>query len=123
MRDTSGWQLIYTSPYMNHSINHITLVIKFSGNTQMVSEKMLAVALENNFVHLWCLDENNESESNRKIGIFSLSVQIDKLFFIGNQLVALGKAGKVGIWHSMTLNWQVQSMLLNLYLIILKQFF
>lgn len=108
MKETSGWQLIYTSPCMDYHINHIALVSKFSGNTQTVSEKMLAVAFENNSVHLWCLDENNESESNRKIGIFSLSVQIDNLFFIGNQLVALSKTGKVGIWHSMTLNWQVQ---------------
>lgn len=44
----------------------------------------------------------------KRLGTFSLSVQIDKLFFIGSQLVALSKTGKVGIWHSMTQNWQVQ---------------
>lgn len=42
------------------------------------------------------------------LGTFFFPVQIDKLFFIGNQLVALSKSGKVGIWHSMTQNWQVQ---------------
>lgn len=44
-------------------------------------------------------------------GTFTLSVAVDKLFFIGSQLVALSKIGKVGIWHSMTHNWQVQGLL------------
>lgn len=60
-----GWQPIYTSPRMDHPIGHIALVSKFG--TQL-SEKMLAVSLADNSVHLWCLDENNESESNRKLG-------------------------------------------------------
>lgn len=45
---------------------------------------------------------------HRVIGTFSLSVAVDKLFFIGSQMVALSRTGKVGIWHSMTHNWQVQ---------------
>ncbi|KAI1727139.1 BTB/POZ domain-containing protein [Ditylenchus destructor] len=111
MKDSMGWQLIYVSPRMDYPIGHIALVSKFGGGSSQVSEKMLAIGLANNSVHLYCLDENNELESNRKVGTFSLSVQIDKLFFIGNQLVALSKTGKVGIWHSMTLNWQVQDVM------------
>jgi len=36
-----------------------------------------------------------------------MHVSVDSLFFIGSQLVALSKLGKVGVWHSMTHNWQV----------------
>lgn len=106
MKESIGWQPIYVSPCMDHPIANVALVSKFGGS--LITEKMLAISLTNNTIHLWCLDENNDVESNRKIGTFALSVPIDKLFFIGTQLVALSKTGKVGIWHSMTLNWQVQ---------------
>uniref|UniRef100_A0A915EAN8 BTB domain-containing protein n=1 Tax=Ditylenchus dipsaci TaxID=166011 RepID=A0A915EAN8_9BILA len=82
MKDSMGWQPIYVSPRMEYPIGHIALVSKFGGGSSQVAEKMLAIALTNNSVHLWCLDENNEAESNRKIGTFSLSVQIDKLFLL-----------------------------------------
>uniref|UniRef100_A0A914D7J2 BTB/POZ domain-containing protein KCTD3 n=1 Tax=Acrobeloides nanus TaxID=290746 RepID=A0A914D7J2_9BILA len=109
MKESVGWQLTYTSPRMDSPIRHIALNTKFGAQ---VSEKMLAVALANNTVHLWSLEEGGEGQqNNRKVGTFSLSVQIDKLFFIGSQLVALSKTGKVGIWHSMTQNWQVQEIM------------
>jgi len=78
---------------------------------------LLAVSLADNTVHLWSLDDQQPAisgdgtDTSRKLGIFSLSSHIDKLFFIGNQLVALSKQGKVGIWHSMTQNWQVQDVM------------
>lgn len=43
-------------------------------------------------------------------GVFNLNVSVDSLFFIGSQLVALSKLGKVGVWHSMTHNWQVYTL-------------
>ncbi len=76
---------------------------------------MLAVSLADNSVHLWTLDDSGTgdmaAETHRKLGTFQLAAHIDKLFFIGNQLVALSKAGRVGIWHSMTGNWQVQDVM------------
>lgn len=41
------------------------------------------------------------------IGIFSLGVPVDALFFIGNQLVATSHTGKVGVWNAVTQHWQV----------------
>ncbi len=41
-------------------------------------------------------------------GIFQLNVVVDSLFFIGTQLVALSRTGKIGVWHAMTQNWQVK---------------
>lgn len=66
MKESMGWQPIYVSPRMECPINHIALVSKFGGS--QVTEKMLAIALTNNYVYLYILDENNELESNRKIG-------------------------------------------------------
>ena len=42
------------------------------------------------------------------LGVFSLAVPVDKLFFIGSQLVALSPSGRIGVWHAMTQNWQIQ---------------
>lgn len=49
------------------------------------------------FYRLWCV----------LIGIFSLGVPVDALFFIGNQLVATSHTGKVGVWNAVTQHWQV----------------
>ncbi|TKR57568.1 hypothetical protein L596_030813 [Steinernema carpocapsae] len=129
MKDSVGWQLMYTSPRMEAPIEHIALNTKFGAQN---SEKMLAVALSNHEIHLWSMIDQpgmiqpqqglipivaapplldislNGTTVGTKMGTFSMSVPIDKLFFIGTQLVALSKTGKVGVWHSMTHNWQVQ---------------
>ena len=34
-------------------------------------------------------------------------VVMNNLFFIGNQLSALSRTGKVRVWHTMTLDWQL----------------
>uniref|UniRef100_A0A183DQQ6 KCTD3 n=1 Tax=Gongylonema pulchrum TaxID=637853 RepID=A0A183DQQ6_9BILA len=102
LKESLGWQLMCTSPRMDAAIRHVALNTKFGAQS---SEKMLAVALVNNAIHLWNISEGH-FDLGTEIGI--LSVAIDKLFFIGSQLVALSKIGKVGIWHSMTHNWQVQ---------------
>ena len=87
---------------MPAQISHMSLITKYANQPEK-----LAVALVDNSVHLWSFEEQEEL-TIQKHGTFLLDVQIDKLFFIGNQLVALSKSGKVGIWHSMTQNWQVQ---------------
>ena len=40
-----------------------------------------------------------------------MTVNVDSLFFIGTQLVALSHTGKVGVWHAMSQNWQVKQKL------------
>ncbi|EJW76628.1 hypothetical protein WUBG_12463, partial [Wuchereria bancrofti] len=100
MKESLGWQQLYISPRMDAVVRHVALYAKFG-------EKMLAVSLTNNSIHLWNISEG-DANFGTKIGTFTLLVAVDKLFFIGSQLVALSKIGKVGIWHSMTHNWQVQ---------------
>ncbi|KAI6190230.1 BTB domain-containing protein [Aphelenchoides bicaudatus] len=107
MKECFGWQQGYISPHMDSTIKHVAFLSKFP--TQ-ASEKMLAVALENRLIHLWLLESGTEAQLNRKVGVFNLNASVDELFFIGNQLVALSWAGKVGVWHAMTQNWQVQDM-------------
>lgn len=46
------------------------------------------------------------------LGEFDLGIQIDALFFIGSQVVAISYTGKVGIWNSrMPRHWQVKKFL------------
>ncbi|CAJ0582429.1 unnamed protein product, partial [Mesorhabditis spiculigera] len=101
MKESFGWQSTYTSPKMASFIKHAALHTKFGPQS---NEKMLAVALEDGNVCLWNITE----EAGTLIGKFTLGVPVDKLFFVGSQMVALSRIGKVGIWHSMTGNWQVQ---------------
>uniref|UniRef100_A0A7E4USV7 BTB domain-containing protein n=1 Tax=Panagrellus redivivus TaxID=6233 RepID=A0A7E4USV7_PANRE len=106
MKEHVDWQLFYTTPRMPAEISHISLMAKFASTPEK-----LAVALTDNSVYLWGFEEQNEEVIVAKLGTFTLEVRIDQLSFIGNQLVALSKAGKVGIWHSMTQNWQVQDVI------------
>jgi len=41
-------------------------------------------------------------------GTFNLTAVVDALFFIGSHLVALNRSGKLGVWHAMSQNWQVE---------------
>lgn len=36
-----------------------------------------------------------------------MGITVDALFFIGSQLVAISRTGKVVVWHAMTHHWQV----------------
>ena len=42
--------------------------------------------------------------------MFSLGVNVDQLFFIGAQLVALSPTGRIGVWNSLANHWQVQEL-------------
>jgi hypothetical protein len=67
MKDSLGWQSVYTSPRMDAPLKHIALNTKFGPQS---SEKMLAVALANNSIHLWSLTDIGSSGT--KIGIIIL---------------------------------------------------
>ncbi|CAJ0957186.1 unnamed protein product, partial [Mesorhabditis belari] len=101
VKESVGWKSAYRSPKMPSLVKHVALHTKFGSQS---TEKMLAVALDDGDVCLWNLGEEN----GVTVGKYSLGVAVDKLFFIGSQMVALSRTGKVGIWHSMTGNWQVQ---------------
>lgn len=102
LRDSIGWQALWTSPRLDYTVKHVAVMSKFGSQS---SDKLIALGLENESVLLYVVFEDG---TMMKKGNFSLGVPIDKLFFVGSQMVALSKLGKVGIWHSMTQNWQVQ---------------
>lgn len=100
-----GWHLVHVSERLDSVITHLALNAK--GGPQS-TERMVAVALMNNKIHLWSLTEEG---TPTRIGVFTLGdpvSAVNTLFFIGSQLVALSKRGIVGIWHAMTQNWQTQ---------------
>ena len=39
---------------------------------------------------------------------FDMKLQVDGLFFIGKQLVAINNTGKVVVWQSVQKHWQLQ---------------
>lgn len=64
MKESLGWQSVYTSPRMDSAVRHVALNTKFGAQS---SEKMLAVALANNEIHLWNISDA-DAQHGVKIG-------------------------------------------------------
>ncbi|XP_067845006.1 BTB/POZ domain-containing protein KCTD3 isoform X2 [Heptranchias perlo] len=104
IKESSGWQQVFTSPYLDWTIERVALNAKVVGGPLGDKDKMVAVASESSII-LWSIQDGG---SGNEIGVFSLGVPVDALFFIGNQLVATSHTGKVGVWNAVTQHWQVQ---------------
>lgn len=106
LKDTSGWQLVFTSPYIEATIERLAIKVNFSNSGEQTLSKMVAISYGSQ-IRLWRVsDDGNKSD----VGIFNLHVRVEYLFFIGNQLVALSSSGKIGVWHAMTQHWQIQDL-------------
>ncbi|CAL8099797.1 unnamed protein product [Orchesella dallaii] len=109
-KDSSGWQLVFTSPRVENLIDRLAINAKMTlgqGSSSSGNEsnaKMVAIAA-GSIVFMWGVSDDGHRTD---IGQFSLPVPIDFLFFIGTQLVALSQNGKIGVWHSMTQHVLVQ---------------
>uniref|UniRef100_A0A671VAU7 BTB/POZ domain-containing protein KCTD3 n=1 Tax=Sparus aurata TaxID=8175 RepID=A0A671VAU7_SPAAU len=95
---------VFSSPYLDWTIERIALNAKVVGGPHGDKDKMVAAASESSII-LWSIQDGG---SGNEIGVFSLGVPVDDLFFIGNQLVATSHTGKVGVWNAVTQHWQVQ---------------
>lgn len=104
IKESSGWQQVFSSPYLEWTIERIALNAKVVGGPHGDKDKMVAAASGSSII-LWSIQDGG---SGSEIGVFSLGVPVDDLFFIGNQLVATSHTGKVGVWNAVTQHWQVQ---------------
>ncbi|CAH2314018.1 SH3KBP1-binding 1 [Pelobates cultripes] len=104
MKETSGWQLIFTSPCLDWVIERVALNAKAMGGSLGDNDKMLAVSSYSEII-LWSI---NGDGSGSEIGVFSLGVPVESLFFVGNQLIATSHTGKIGVWNAVTKHWQIQ---------------
>ncbi|KAM7398794.1 hypothetical protein PAMP_018104 [Pampus punctatissimus] len=100
VKESTGWQQVFTSPRLDWVIDRVALNAKVMGD----NDKMVAVASGTEII-LWaiCPDGNGN-----EIGVFSLNVPVEALFFVGNQLIATSHTGKVGVWNAVTKHWQNQ---------------
>nr|XP_040024136.1 LOW QUALITY PROTEIN: BTB/POZ domain-containing protein KCTD3 [Gasterosteus aculeatus aculeatus] len=104
IKESSGWQQVFSSPYLDCTIERIALNAKVVGGPHGDKDKMVAASSESSII-LWSIQDGG---SGNEIGVFTLGVPVDDLFFIGNQLVATSHTGKVGVWNAVTQHWQVQ---------------
>ncbi|GJQ79281.1 hypothetical protein Trydic_g5524 [Trypoxylus dichotomus] len=107
LKDSSGWQLVFTSPHIEFCIERIAINAKIGSGTAGETSKMVAIAYGSQ-VRLWGITEDG---TKTNIGTFNLHVRVEYLFFIGSQLVALSPSGKLGVWHAMTQHWQTQDVM------------
>lgn len=108
LKDSSGWQLVFTSPYIEASIERIAINAKvnLSSGGDQAPNKMIAISYGSQ-IRLWGI---TDSGTKTDIGVFNLYVRVEYLFFIGSQLVGLSSSGKIGVWHAMTQHWQIQDL-------------
>lgn len=107
LKDSSGWQHVFTSPYIENCIEHIAINAKINQGANGDYLKMVAISCGSQ-IYLWNILEDG---GKINVGTFKLNVRVEYLFFIGSQLVALSLSGKIGVWHSMTQHWQIQDVL------------
>ncbi|XP_049826851.1 BTB/POZ domain-containing protein KCTD3 isoform X3 [Aethina tumida] len=104
LKDSSGWQQVFTSPYIDSCIERIAINAKMGSSE---TSKMVAISYSSQ-VRLWGISDGG---ARTDIGTFNLHVRVEYLFFIGSQLVALSPSGKLGVWHAMTQHWQTQDVM------------
>uniref|UniRef100_A0A8C9SD86 Potassium channel tetramerization domain containing 3 n=1 Tax=Scleropages formosus TaxID=113540 RepID=A0A8C9SD86_SCLFO len=104
IKESSGWQQVFSSPYLDWAIERVALNAKVVGGPHGDKDKMVAAASGSSII-LWSIQDGG---NGNEIGVFSLGVPVDSLFFIGSQLVATSHTGKVGVWNAVTQHWQVQ---------------
>uniref|UniRef100_A0A673WVK7 SH3KBP1 binding protein 1 n=1 Tax=Salmo trutta TaxID=8032 RepID=A0A673WVK7_SALTR len=104
VKESTGWQQVFTSPRLDWVIDRVALNAKVMGGSLGDNDKMVAVASGTEII-LWtiCPDGNGN-----EIGVFSLNVPVEALFFVANQLIATSHTGKVGVWNAVTKHWQNQ---------------
>ncbi|XP_052869862.1 BTB/POZ domain-containing protein KCTD3 isoform X3 [Anopheles cruzii] len=109
LKDYSGWQQIFISPYIESTIERIAINAKMNLATsagEQSHSKMVAISYGSQ-IRLWGISDDG---SKTDVGTFNLHVRVEYLFFIGSQLVALSSSGKIGVWHAMTQHWQIQDL-------------
>lgn len=110
MKDSSGWKLVFTSPFVDQVIERIAINAKMNlTSTNETPLRMVAISYGSE-IKLFGIGEDG-TKSSDVIGTFNLQVRVEFLFFIGNQLVALSSSGKIGVWHSNTRHFQIQDLL------------
>ncbi|XP_074786775.1 SH3KBP1-binding protein 1 [Athene noctua] len=104
MKETSGWQQVFSSPRLDWAIERAALNAKVLGGALGDHDKMVAAAAGGEII-LWALRADG---SGTEIGVFHLGVPVEALFFVGNQLTATSHTGKIGVWNAVTKHWQIQ---------------
>ncbi|CAF3893648.1 unnamed protein product [Rotaria magnacalcarata] len=117
MKDTSGWQIMFESEVQSDDIYRLAITARSSSSaaaSQQTQEstsniresKLLGIAVRTN-VRLWNIVD---ASIHTILGTFAFGGPIDNLFFINSQLVATGDEKKVGVWHSISQQWQTQEL-------------
>uniref|UniRef100_A0AAQ4QWN5 BTB/POZ domain-containing protein KCTD3 n=1 Tax=Gasterosteus aculeatus aculeatus TaxID=481459 RepID=A0AAQ4QWN5_GASAC len=79
IKESSGWQQVFSSPYLDCTIERIALNAKVVGGPHGDKDKMVAASSESSII-LWSIQDGGS----------------------GNEI------GKVGVWNAVTQHWQVQ---------------
>ena len=112
--EAGGWEPIGRSPKLEQRIDLIAINVKLGArgdNTVAIAcggkIRLWEVGTRRSGAQpaaAWAADEFSEQE----LTTLDLLVKVDSLFYIGSQLVALSRTGRVGVRNAMTQQWQIQ---------------
>lgn len=81
IKESSGWQQVFTSPYLDWTIERVALNAKVVGGPHGDKDKMVAVASESSII-LWSVqDGGSGSEVGRKTPLCLAAVACGSLEF------------------------------------------
>lgn len=76
IKESSGWQQVFSSPYLDWTIERVALNAKVVGGPHGDKDKMVAVASESSII-LWSIqDGSSGSEIGELISFFIRTVEI-----------------------------------------------
>lgn len=105
--EAGGWELVATSPPFEHPIAMLAINVKLGPRC----ETAVAVSVGTR-IRLWefTVSTPPQSPTEPTLATYDLTVAVDDLFFIGNQLLATSRTGKIGVRNAVTQAWQLQDM-------------
>jgi hypothetical protein len=101
VRESRGWEAVFTSPPLEKPPQRIALSSRVVGHG--VPGGPLLAAVLGFEVKVWsCLPHP------RALASFDMKIPVDGLFFTGIQLATISNTGRVAIWQSVQQHWQQQ---------------
>lgn len=106
--EAGGWERVAISPVFDRPVEKLAVAIKMGSRW----ETAVAVSMGTN-IKLWEFHAQGSASSppvEPLVATFNLKVAVDELFFIGSQLLATSRTGKIGVRNAVTQTWQLQDM-------------
>ena len=103
--EAGGWEMVGTSPVFDRPVEKLAMNVKLGARV----DTSVAVSMGSK-IRIWEFSVGTATTAEPAIITLDLRVDVDDLFYIGNQLIATSRTGKIGVRNAVTQAWQLQDM-------------